>query len=205
MSDPVAAPAAGGPHGGRRLCGSRTKQEESAPTCGQWAGWGTSHPGYGECKLHGGGTPNGRLAAERQKAEEALEDARTTYGLPVDVDPGEALLQLVHTSAGAVAWLGRRVAELDHDRVTTVDGKTHPLVQLYLDERKELARVSKDTLAAGVAERQAQLAEDHARLLGQLMVTVLEGFALATGLDMDRPEIRAAAHESLRVIEGGTT
>lgn len=34
-----------------RLCGSKKK---SGGKCGRPAGWGTSHPGSGRCKLHGG-------------------------------------------------------------------------------------------------------------------------------------------------------
>jgi hypothetical protein len=37
------------PHG---LCGSPRKK--GRPACTQRAGWGTTHPGLGRCKLHGG-------------------------------------------------------------------------------------------------------------------------------------------------------
>lgn len=38
-------------------CGATKKQDEG--TCELPAGWGTDHPGVGNCKLHGGSTPNG--------------------------------------------------------------------------------------------------------------------------------------------------
>ena len=40
-----------------RVCGGKTRQETSAPLCQRPAGWGTSHPGMGRCKLHGGASP----------------------------------------------------------------------------------------------------------------------------------------------------
>jgi hypothetical protein len=42
-----------------RICGSQTWQAESKPFCHRPAGWGTSHPGVGRCKLHGGCSPMG--------------------------------------------------------------------------------------------------------------------------------------------------
>lgn len=187
-------------HGDRRLCGRQKRQGEPGDLCTQAAGWGTSHPGWGACKLHSGSTQSGTAAAERERAEWLLEDARQTYGMPLDVDPADALLALVHTAAGAVAWLGRRVAELEQGKVTTVDGKTHPLVALYLEERKELAKVSKSALDAGIAERMVRLSERQ----GAALVALLEGFARALGLDPAAPEVRAAAHQSLLQLEGGT-
>lgn len=42
-----------------RICGTRTRQATSNPVCHRPAGWGTSHPGVGRCKLHGGCSPSG--------------------------------------------------------------------------------------------------------------------------------------------------
>jgi hypothetical protein len=42
-----------------RICGSLTRQSESKPFCHRPAGWGTSHPRVGRCKLHGGCSPSG--------------------------------------------------------------------------------------------------------------------------------------------------
>ena len=38
-----------------RLCGATKRQGDKAP-CKRPAGWGTSHVGFGTCKLHGGST-----------------------------------------------------------------------------------------------------------------------------------------------------
>ena len=38
-------------------CNARKKDKEKPGYCGQTAGWGTTHVGYGRCKLHGGASP----------------------------------------------------------------------------------------------------------------------------------------------------
>ena len=61
---------------GRPKCGARKKQSEG--NCARPAGWGTDHPGYGKCKLHGGCVPSGRKAALEQaiQAQAASELAK---------------------------------------------------------------------------------------------------------------------------------
>ena len=182
------------------LCGARLKQarEDGRQSCTQAAGWGTDHVGVGRCKLHGGSTPNHIAAAARIQAEQALLRAQQTYGLPVDVEPGEALLGLVRVAAGIVAWLGAQISQLQVEDLT-VDGRAHPLVSLYLEERKHLTQVSKDTLAAGVAERRVRLEEAQ----GQLLVGLLERIIRRLGADPMDPAVRDIVREELTAIEAG--
>ncbi|MEV4991221.1 hypothetical protein [Pseudarthrobacter sp. LMD1-1-1.1] len=70
-----------------------------------------------------------KKAAERlaeQEARETMTKAVRTLGLPVDVDPGKALLDEIHWTAGHVAWLREKVQELETvDRLTRgTDDKT---------------------------------------------------------------------------------
>lgn len=182
--------------GGPAYCGARKKQGEGI--CTQPAGWGTPHPGFGSCKLHGGSTPNQVASAQRAQTEQAVELAKQTYGLPIDVEPGEALLGLVRTAAGICAWYGLQVAQLANEGVTA-EGRPHPLVGMYLDERKHLAQVSKDTLAAGVAERRVRLEEAQ----GQLLVGFVERLLRRLGHDPMDPGVREAVRTELAAIEGG--
>lgn len=193
--------AVGGPSGhDAGVCGGRLKQarEDGRTTCEKPAGYDTPHPGIGRCKFHGGSTPNHVASAQRQQVEQALTNAKRTYGLPLDVEPGEALLGLVRTAAGIVAWLGLQVAELPNDGVTE-DGKAHPLVGLYLDERKHLAQVAKDTLAAGVAERRVRLEEEQGRILVGFVERLLRGL----GHDPMDPQVRDLVRTELAAIEAG--
>jgi hypothetical protein len=199
FSDAVMEPGAT-PVGHEGKCGGQLKQPKAdgRTTCDLAAGYDTPHPGIGRCKFHGGSTPSHVIAAERVQAEQAVLRAQQTYGLPVDVEPGEALLGLVRVAAGVVAWLGAQVAQLKLDDLTA-DGRTHPLVALYLDERKHLAQVAKDTLAAGVAERRVRLEEAQ----GQLLVALLERVIRRLGKDPMDPEVREMVREELTAIEGG--
>lgn len=164
-----------------RFCGARKRQGEG--DCARPAGWGTSHPGWGSCKLHGGSTQSGITAAERERAEAALAEATRTYGLPLDVEPGEALLGLVRTGAGVCAWLGTQVAAIPPDKATTAGGKPHPLIALYLEERKHLAQVAKACHDAGLAERQVRLQEEQGRLIGQIFERLLTGLDELTAVE----------------------
>jgi hypothetical protein len=55
-----------------------------------------------------------------------METAVRTLGLPIDIDPGKALLDEIHWTAGHVAWLRDKVQELETvDRLTRgTDDKT---------------------------------------------------------------------------------
>src|SRR6266702_1094833 len=100
-----------GDGGGRKLCGGQLRQSEGA--CEKTAGWGTDHVGIGRCRLHGGNTPSHQRAAQLEQARRDV----ATYGLPREVAPDVALLEEVHRSAGHVAYLASRVAELGQDEV----------------------------------------------------------------------------------------
>lgn len=55
---------------GRRYCGARKRQTEG--TCRRPAGWGTPHPGWGNCKLHLGSTRRRCTAADWAEARAQL-------------------------------------------------------------------------------------------------------------------------------------
>ena len=48
-------------------CGATLKSGNGS--CGHQAGWGTDHPGFGNCKLHGGATPTGKKHAASVRQE----------------------------------------------------------------------------------------------------------------------------------------
>jgi hypothetical protein len=179
----------------RQYCGAKKRQGEGC--CMRPAGWGTSHPGTGKCKLHGGGTPNHKTAAKTEIARQAV----VTYGLPREVPPDVALLEEVHRTAGHVAWLAEVVGQLEREEVTwglaeetdappgesggggvTTKHKAsvNVWVQLYQQERKHLASVCRDALAAGIAERQVRLAEAQGVLLARVVQQIVDGALEAT-------------------------
>ena len=63
-----------------------------------------------------------------------------------------------------------------------------------MEERDRKATIAAAALKAGVAQRMLDLAEDAAQRIARSMVA----FALASGLDPESPDVRAAMREALR-------
>jgi hypothetical protein len=105
------------------------------------------------------------------------------FGAPRDVDPGVALLEEIHRSAGHVAWLENKVRGLEeselvwgtvmmvHEERSGGQGGDYTLTRkenratintwwdLYRKEREHLAKVSLAALKAGIEERRVRIAE----------------------------------------------
>jgi len=175
----------------KRYCGGKKRQGEG--TCTRPPGWGTAHAGAGRCKLHGGSAPSGRVAGATELARRAME----TYGVKVDTNPIEALLDEVRWTAGHVAWLRERVQQTEQDALvwgqteavnkqaseypgldTTEAAKPNVWLVLYQQERKHLVDVCKAAISAGIAERQVQLAEEQGRMLADVIRAVLGDLGL---------------------------
>lgn len=185
-------------------CGGK-KRGPGGGLCTRPAGWGTSHPRHGKCKLHGGSTASHTVAAHREIAEQAVK----TYGLPREIDPTEALLEEVHATAGHIAWLRERIQELEAEALiwgkteeidkgsgeftgvdTTRAAVPHVWLDLYQRERKHLVDVAKACISAGIDERRVKLAEQMGSKLAGVIRAVV---------DVMNPtaEQRAAADEEL--------
>lgn len=143
------------------------------------------------CRMH-----QGKRAADVISEAEARK-AVATYGLPRDISPTEALLEEVRYTAGHVAWLRERVAELEErDLVwgvteetdtqasefpgtnTTRAAKPNPWLQLYREERKHLLDVTKVAIAVGIEERRVRLAEAQGALLNGVIRRILDRLSL---------------------------
>ncbi len=179
-----------------RHCGARRRSDDRngdgvrGQPCRKPAGWGTDHNGIGRCKLHGGLGPGARQQAERIAVERRARVALQRLGQSIDIEPAEALLNLVGQAAANVAYLADEVGGLPSltavPHVTTrtgdvIEGEEYvrALVRLYNEERDRLARTAKAALGAGIAERQVRLAESQGRDLARVVVTVLAKLDLA--------------------------
>lgn len=164
------------PRDPERVCGAKTPHGP----CQQWAGAGTSHKGQGNCKRHGGATPNHQVNVEKKQALERMR----TYGEPIDTDPHAALLSEINRTAGHVAWLGEVVGgftgEQELEQKSGEWGyKPAVLVELYQGERQHLARVCKMAIDAGIAERQVRIAESQGALLADILRGIFEKLVLS--------------------------
>lgn len=171
-----------------RFCGAKKRQGEG--DCHRPAGWGTSHPGIGRCKLHGGSTPDQIKHVNGQKAADAV----VTFGLPREIDPQVALLEEVHRTAGHVSWLQAKIAEFEtDDELKQLDAagkfeRASVWVELYQSERAHAVKVSKAAIDAGIAERAVRLAEEQGRQLANVLRDVIADLfrlLLAEGLPGD--------------------
>jgi len=142
----------------------------------------------------------GRKAAPviaEAKAEAELRKAVETYGLPRDISPTDALLEEVRYSAGHVAWLRTKVAELeaadlvwgvteeaernatefagtDVTRAATVN----MWLELYHRERKHLLDLVKTAISVGIEERRVRLAEAQGSLMNEVIRRILARLSL---------------------------
>jgi hypothetical protein len=121
--------------------------------CGNWAGKGTPHSGFGFCSSHSGNSlPLIKHAAKLEMASLVGE---------LDVEPGEALLSTVRKAAYAVEGAGAIVAKLEEE-VAAGEGSEKSLRawnQIYGDGLDRVARLCKMALDAGVAQRRLELEE----------------------------------------------
>lgn len=140
------------------------------------------------CALHGGNARQVRNKADKRTAVEKVKALVTTYGLPVDIAPEQAILDEVHRTAGHVAWLEQqvhaltegelawgitRVKEGGDDRGTTEEAVPHALLRLYNEERDRLVRVCTAALKAGIEERRVKLAERDGALVAEVIRGIL--------------------------------
>lgn len=195
-------------------CGA--KKKNGSGNCTKPAGWGTGHPGHGRCKLHGGSSPSGSLAAAKSVVQ--------SFGIQLDVDPHEALLTCLRISAGQLAYATDRVNELQPDMiigrklVTTEEAgysgekgehessKTEdqgPDLHIWIRVQQECldrtAKLAKLALDAGVEERRVRIAEET----GQLFAGAIRGILADLGV-ADDPRAPAIVRTHLTALESQT-
>lgn len=211
MRPPCLVCAAGQPHA---RCGAH--RNDGQP-CGRWPEKGAT-----VCRQCGGAAPQVKAAAARRREEEAARQAAATFALPVEIDPGTALLEEVHRTAGVIAWLEVRVENVagvspeslifgtmkqtsrmtpDGNTTSTEEGAAvHVWLKLWQEERAHLVKVCAAALAAGVAERQVRLAEQQGTLLAQVIRGILADLNLTPAQEAAAGEV-AARH--LRAVRAG--
>lgn len=145
-------------------------------------------PGGKVCGMHGGNAKQNRVAASQRVAEQKVRALVATYGLPLEITPERAILEEVHRTAGAVAWLEQKIRELDanqliwgvtkekdggDDRGTTFEAVPHAFLKLYQAERAHLAKVCADAIRVGIEERQVKIAEQQGSMVAQAIKGIL--------------------------------
>lgn len=181
------------------------------------------------CRLHGGRAPQVVAAAERRVQEAEARRTAATYGLPIDIDPLDALIGELARTAGHVAWLGQLVASLHHedDPEPTVlgDGGSRDSDEPHVSRSglKQYTRTEKFTVEqesvwvrmyrderkhlASVAGALLKAGVDERRVKlaerqGELLAEAFRAFATALGLDPGEERVRTAMRASLMLVQG---
>ena len=174
-------------------CSAKRRNGEG---CGAWAVKGAT-----VCRMHGGSSPQARAAAARRVQEEKAAKAAQRLAQPIETDPSQALLDLVSSAAGEVAYWRNRVDEIqdrDEKRLTSgltkiTEGKDRGGVttlrtvetiaaieyRMWTAAQDRLAQYATAALRAGVEERRVRLAEDQGALVAQVIRRILDRLDLS--------------------------
>ena len=186
-------------------CNSRTRDKKLKDLgivryCSKNAGYGTTHVGYGNCKFHGGASPNGQTSGERmmiKKESEAVvvqerQIPRTIserLSTPSPIAPPEVeVLMLAGEMKEWASVMREKISELTHFDVTDAAGIEHAraLVELYeraLDRYSELIQFM---IKIGVRERVVAIQEQQGQALAALVLSLITNPQLAlTAVQID--------------------
>lgn len=174
-------------------CSAKRRNGEG---CGAWAVKGAT-----VCRMHGGSSPQARAAAARRVQEEKAAKAAQRLAQPIETDPSQALLDLVSSAAGEVAYWRARVDEIQHrdeKRLTSgltkiTEGKDRGGVttlrtvetiaaieyRMWTAAQDRLAQYATAALRAGVEERRVRIAEDQGALVAQVIRRILDRLDLS--------------------------
>jgi hypothetical protein len=200
------------------LCNARKKR---GGYCENKAGKNTAHLGHGRCWLHGGAEPhaevNGQVVLARREA--------AVMGVPLDIEPHNAILECIRIAAGEVQYASDRIAELEPEQAIGRMTSTHtrpldlgkegedpentveevrveaPALHIWIVARRQamdrLVQYSAVAIKAGIEERRVKLAESQ----GQLLVQVIRGVLQELGV-LNRPEVPAIVRRQLTLVAG---
>lgn len=199
-------------------CGAKKKK---GGTCGQRAGAATNHPGVGKCWLHGGASPQAELSGQLVIARREA----TVMGVPLPIEPSEAILQCIAIAAGEVRYAAEQVDKLTLDDAVGRVVKTteRPLSlgkegedpeHMVIETRHEapalhiwivtkhaamdrLVQYSVAALKAGVEERRVRVAEN----IGQALADAIKGVLADLGVGED-PRAPAVVRKHLTMMAG---
>lgn len=155
--------------------------------CSKNAGYGTSHVGYGNCKFHGGSSPNGVTSGQRMMIKEE-SDAMVVKEAQLPKTLGERLstpgpiappeVEVLKLAGEMKEWTGvmrERMSELSTLDITDAAGIEHAraLVELYeraIDRYSELIQFM---IKIGVRERVVAIQEQQGQALASLVLSLI--------------------------------
>jgi hypothetical protein len=168
--------------------------------------------GQAVCRFHGGAAALAKAAADARLAE---AEANRVLGLyqrtEMDVDPGEALLDLICWGHAKVGYYRKKVLALEADDVVwgitkratggkdkgdTLEAKPNAWVVLLREAEQDLARYCVDALKVGLKQRELDIA---ARMADKIM-PILDAVLAEFGHDPGEPEVAEKVERILRAV-----
>lgn len=192
-------------------CGGKLRQSDGL--CRRPAGAGTPHKGIGRCKLHGGSTPSHVAAGQKEMARRAA----ATYGAPRDINPVQALVEIMQNAAGHMTWL-LEIIQLENpealvwgvaDETEKGSGEfpgvdirkaagSSAWLQRYDIERKVLRETARDLAGLGIQWD----AREAVRKQGAALAQVTREMARRLGHDPADERVTAAYRAALKSVVG---
>lgn len=183
----------------KRLCGAKKRQSDGR--CGQIAGWGTTHPGVGLCKLHGGSTVQRHESGMRERIESEARAILIREGATVVTDPYAELMALAGEVTKVKDVLGDKVDELRAWTHTDVASREDVKAMLSAYERAldRCHRVLVDIARLDLDARMVRLSELQGAMIRSVVDAVIDSKEL--GLTEDARQLaRQLAGHQLRLV-----
>lgn len=177
------------------------------------------------CRMHGGSIPAVKAKAAQRVAEEKAAAKMRLFAAPVEIDPAQALLELVQWTAGEVRYWRAEVARIAEDEAEKLtwsqtsheEGTTpgaeggyfdkdvseavpHVSYRMLTDAQDRLAKYAAAALRAGVEERRVRLAEDQGAAVAGVIRRILERLDL---LEWQAEMVPSIVPEELRALSAG--
>lgn len=161
------------------------------------------------CRMHGGASKQARQAAEQRLAQAEADGILAAYDRADDVDPGEALIDLICWGHAKVGYYRSRVQALDDQDMVwgltktatggkeagdTYEAKPNVWVGLLREAEQDLARYCVDALKVGLKQRELDIA---ARMADKI-VPILDAVLAEFGHDPAEPDVAQRVERVLR-------
>jgi hypothetical protein len=158
------------------------------------------------CSFHGGQASHALAKGRQRVIEYDAKEALLKLGVPITVDPKQALLDQVYIAYGMAQTLGALVSEVEVDDLRSPKGKVRyaaqDLVELHAKWVDRAARIAAMALKVGIEERFVKLAEFQSIAIVAAIKEVID----ALGLDEEvRTRAYGFAAQSLRRIADSDT
>lgn len=122
---------------------------------------------------------------------------------PIAVNPGQAILGVLHLAAGQLAYCTAQVGGLSEEQMFEMsDAGAVPnrWVRLQLSIMDRIKQYSRAAADMGINERQMQLAEQQTAMVGTMMEAVMNDLELTPA---QRKEVGPAIRRSLPLLTAG--